>query len=133
MGPALDFFKADRDYPELMRAIRAYDRQVVVYHNKSIARWSLAHASSNGIFHVTTWAWPNGSYRPLDSSIILFLRGSDLWKSGFKSADEMDDTQTYEDELRERKTDSDFGDDIDYLSRWNRKQQQEIKDLLTSL
>lgn len=129
---ALDLHKADKEHSDLARAVRLYDRDSFLYYNKSINRWSIGHASDEGLFHVLTWAWPDGSYRSLDYGVLSYLKRADLWKSGHSNADKLADSMEDQQESIEKKTDADLEDDIGHLSRANRKQQQQMKDLLSS-
>jgi len=133
----LDFFRADSEHPELLKALRRYDKAAVVYYNKSINRWSLARATPRGIFHVLTWHWglearaESGPYRDLSWDLLKYIRSIDLWR-GFRHADEMSDQLEDEQEAHEQKEDATFAGDIAHLSRSNRPQQQKIKDLASS-
>ena len=130
----VDLFKAVHEHPEVVRAAQKYDDQCLIYYDKAQLRWVLARCTERGFRIQRTWDYEleDGTtvYRKLDMDLVKWMMSFDRWRlydSAEKAHKEMQDRQ----EDHHEKSWKNFDDDIDYLSRWNRKQQQDLKTMLT--
>jgi|SRR5882724_5425241 len=122
-GNGIDFFKAEAINPSLMAQIRRYDPDLIVYHDSNVARWGVARMTRRGITFLFLWQTdPGGGYLPLDNRLLAQLAKWDLWRSGAKNANEEASRRDDADTARADKAEKDLNDDLDHLSRANRRQ-----------
>lgn len=130
----VDLFKSVRDHPEVVRAVLEYDPKALIWYDKASCRWKLARCTERGFINQFTWEYElaDGTkiYRRLDMELVKLMMRWDRWRN-FKNADQEALHAKDQQEGAEQKTWKDFDDDIDYLSRWNRAQNQQLKTLLT--
>jgi len=118
-APHLDLFRASSEAPEVVEALRAYDPALAVVWNARACRWGIMRFSKGKSFQVAVVQGSDGGYRPLTMSVVEDLKRDDMHRRA-KSADELSDCMAYEQELRERKRDADFHDDMEHATRDNR-------------
>jgi len=120
-GNEYDIFRAEREAPSVMAAIRAYDPALLVGWDSSACRWSLLRVSRGGYHYLGVIETDDKRCRPLDMRVLEDLRRWDLWR-GAKSATEDADRMDREDDEREKRSWDDFNDDISHATRENRRQ-----------
>ena len=106
-GNQYDIFRAEREAPAVMSAIRAYDPALLVGWDSSACRWSLLRVSRGGYHFIGVIETDDHQYRPLDMRAVEDLSRWDLWK-GAKNANEAAQRMDYEDEQRDAKADRDL-------------------------
>jgi hypothetical protein len=117
----IDIFRADREAPSVMEAVRAYDPSLVVGWDSASCRWSLLRISQGGWHVIGVYAGPDGQYLPLDRRVLDYLHQADMWKKG-ETPDQAAARLEQEDDARRQKVEDDFDDDISHLTRSNRRQ-----------
>lgn len=118
-APHLDLFRASSVAPEVVEALRLYDPALAVVWNKRAGRWGIMRFSAGKSFQVAVVQGPDGGYRPLTMAVVEDLQRDDMHRQA-KSADELSDRKAYAQELRERKRQADFHDDMEHATRDNR-------------
>ena len=122
-GNEYDILRAEHEAPAVMAALRAYDPQLLVGWDSSACRWSLLRVSRGGYHFIGVLERTvNGEkvYRELDMSLLGDLARSDLWR-GAKNPQELVRKWEEEEDAMREKVETDFRDDIEYLTRWNRR------------
>ena len=119
-GDSYDIFRAEKESPEVMAAIRSYDSALLVGWDASACRWSLLRISRGGYHFIGVLETDDHQYRPLDMRVLDDLARWDLWR-GAKTANEAAQKMDYEDEQRAEKRERDFRDDVQHATRDNRR------------
>lgn len=128
-GNEYDIFRAEKEAPAVMAALRAYDPQLLVGWDSSACRWSLLRVSRGGYHFVGVIETEDHQYRPLDMRVLEDLSRWDLW-NGAKDANEAMNRIEAEEEGFEQRQERDFRDDIRHATRDNRRTLQRLTGLL---
>jgi len=126
-GNLFDFKKPYAVAPSLIRRIHAYDPNLVIYYETSTARYCIARKTASGGLHfICHWQDPETrAFRPLDMRLYDALRSWDMRPPRVdapRTADAYVDAEQRDADARAEKSDTEFDDDIGYLTRENRRQ-----------
>jgi hypothetical protein len=113
--------------PAVMSAIKNYDGNLMIYWDRQGERYCIARRGemSGKLHFVAIWEDDEGGYLPLDGRILDALRAWDLRPTVSdtpKNADQYAAMLDAQDARQAAKDDADFVDDMDHLTRANRRQ-----------
>ena len=122
---AIDVQRPWTDSPTIMAMIKGYDDRLLIYFDKSINRYCIARRGDMQTHFIAVWQGENGEFLPLDRRLLEALCKWDMQKpfdlSAPQSADELARKMDTEDLAKIEKTEKDFEDDIDHLTRDNKR------------
>lgn len=116
----IDLFRANREAPEVMQAVRVYDPHLLIGWDPTPARWVILRVSRGGTHFVGVVETPDHQYRALDMSVLETLAQWDLWRQAKNAGEfcrQVEDAERYE---KQRQVDN-FNDDIQHATRDNRR------------
>ena len=115
----LDLFRAEREAPDVVQAVRQYDPALAVVWDSAATRWVICRGNERGLHPQFTYQGEDGGYLPLDHRLARRLLEWDRWKAAPNAAAFAQAEKT-EIESREAKSDADFHDEMEYAGRENR-------------
>lgn len=121
---AIDADRPFVDNPTIMAMIKGYDDRLFVYWDKSISRYCIARRGDMQTHLIAVWQGENGEFLPLDHRMFEAICRWDMRPPRLdapKSADALADRMDAEDIAKTEKIEKDFEDDIDHLTKDNRR------------
>lgn len=126
----IDIDQARSRHPGVVQALTRYDRQLILYYDKAVAKYGLARLTPDGLRFICLWQdEKTGAALPVSMKILDAVRRWDLRPSRVgapKNADEIARARDAADLKRAEKIDQEFDDDISHLTRANRRQLERI-------
>lgn len=118
---------ADRPWienPTIMAMIRGYDDRLFIYYDKSINRYCVARRGDVQTHFIAVWQDEQGAFLPIDRRLFEAVCRWDMRPPRLdaeKSADALAAKMDAEDIARTEKLEKDFEDDVDHLTKDNKR------------
>ena len=121
-------------YPDVVAAAARYDPRIVIFYDRRVALYGIARFPERGGEPVlqTWWCTEDNGFKRLGMELVGWLQACDKRRL-YDSADEQDRRERASDDGRHDKTRRDFADDIDHITRSNRRQLGRLKSDLLSI
>ena len=124
-APHIDLAKPHLVSTGLMRRVLAYDRDLVIFYDRGLARYGIGRKGRDGrVRLIAMWQGEAGQFLPLDDRLMDALAHWDLRPDRLdapRSADEDAAARDEADLARAQKVEDRFDDDISHLTRSNRR------------
>ena len=125
-GQNIDLEKPRRANPALVEQIVQYDKALIVFHDRSKAKYGIARITPTGFHVISLWEDPVTKVAlPLDNRLLDAIRSWDMRPTRVgapRTANEHCDREDQDDIQRDEKSWDRFDDDIGHITRSNKRQ-----------